>query len=55
MGATPNLPVVIDELAGLEPATLAVMHGSSFHGDGGAALRILGDEYDRRDLGATVG
>jgi hypothetical protein len=24
------------------------MHGSSFEGDGGAALRALADEYDRR-------
>jgi flavorubredoxin len=51
---SPSLPVVIDELAALEPATLAIMHGASFQGDGGAALRVLGDEYDRRYLGAGV-
>src|SRR4051812_46798592 len=51
---SPSLPVVIDELAALEPATLAIMHGASFQGDGGAALRVLGEEYDRRYLGAGV-
>ena len=33
-------------LADLEPTTLAVMHGSSFTGDGAAALRSLADAYD---------
>jgi flavorubredoxin len=32
---------ILDELAGLKPATLAVMHGSSYFGDGAAALRDL--------------
>ena len=35
-------------LADLEPTTLAVMHGSSFHGDGGAALRALADGMEER-------
>ncbi|MFC1440774.1 MBL fold metallo-hydrolase [Streptacidiphilus sp. N1-10] len=35
-------------LADLEPTTLAVMHGSSFHGDGGAALRALADGLEQR-------
>ncbi|MFI6475139.1 MBL fold metallo-hydrolase [Streptomyces sp. NPDC050516] len=35
-------------LADLEPTTLAVMHGSSFHGDGGAALRALADGLEER-------
>jgi flavorubredoxin len=39
---------VIRRLADLEPTTLAIMHGRSFRGDGGAALRLLADEYDRR-------
>jgi flavorubredoxin len=34
------------KLAALEPATMALMHGSSFQGDGGAALRHLADRYD---------
>jgi flavorubredoxin len=34
------------KLAALEPKTLALMHGSSFRGDGGAALRHLADRYD---------
>ena len=42
MGAT------IRGLAKLSPRTLALMHGPSFSGDGGAALRALADDYDRR-------
>ena len=38
-------------LAKLAPKTLAIMHGPSFAGDGGAALRALADEYDRRTEG----
>ena len=34
-------------LADLEPSTLALMHGSSFSGDGGTALRSLADRYSR--------
>jgi flavorubredoxin len=34
------------KLAALEPTTLARMHGSSFQGDGGAALRHLADRFD---------
>ena len=33
-------------LADLEPTTLAVMHGASFTGDGGHALRDLATAYD---------
>jgi flavorubredoxin len=35
------IPRVLEHLADFEPRTLAVMHGSSFEGDGGAALRGL--------------
>jgi hypothetical protein len=35
------VPRALEHLADLEPRTLAVMHGSSFEGDGGAALRGL--------------
>ena len=38
----------IRRLAELTPRTLAIMHGSSFAGDGAAALRVLADDYDRR-------
>ncbi len=31
------------ELAGLEPRTLAIMHGSSFRGEGGKAIRDLAE------------
>ncbi|MEX2200868.1 MAG: MBL fold metallo-hydrolase [Dongiaceae bacterium] len=37
---------LLDRLAALEPRTLAVMHGASFHGDGGAALRQYADAVD---------
>ncbi len=35
------VPDVLDRLASLEPRTLAIMHGSSYEGDGGRALREL--------------
>lgn len=35
------VPQALERLADLEPHTLAVMHGSSFEGDGGMALREL--------------
>jgi flavorubredoxin len=38
----------IRRLAGLAPRTLGIMHGSSFQGDGAAALHALADDYDRR-------
>jgi flavorubredoxin len=34
---------ILDKLAATRPRTLATMHGSSFHGDGGKLLRALGD------------
>lgn len=45
---TPTTPSIIEQLAQLTPSTLAVMHGSSFTGDGAAALHALADEYRRR-------
>ena len=50
---TPETGQSIRTMADLAPARLAIMHGSSFEGDGGAALRALADEYDRR-LGADM-
>jgi hypothetical protein len=47
MGAT------IRRLSGLNPRTLALMHGPSFTGDGAGALRDLADDYDRRALNRT--
>jgi len=35
--------MLLDKLASTEPATLAVMHGSSYRGDGGKLLRALAD------------
>lgn len=37
---------ILEGLADLAPTTLACMHGSSFSGDGGAALRDLADLFD---------
>jgi len=45
---TLNTAPTIRRLAELEPQTLAVMHGSSYSGDGAAALRALADDYERR-------
>jgi flavorubredoxin len=47
---TPETASTIRSLADLAPARLAVMHGSSFEGDGKAALHALADEYERRHL-----
>ncbi len=44
----PGMGTTIRGLAKLSPRTLALMHGPSFAGDGGAALRALADDYDRR-------
>jgi hypothetical protein len=39
----------LHRLAGYEPTTLALMHGSSFTGDGGAELRSLAAAYAPAD------
>ncbi|WP_063058381.1 hypothetical protein [Nocardia sienata] len=44
----PAVPATLRRLAGLRPTTLAVMHGSSFTGDGSAALRDLATVYESR-------
>jgi hypothetical protein len=44
----PGMGATIRRLATLEPRRLALMHGSSFAGDGAAALCALADDYDRR-------
>ena len=44
---TPHTAATIRALAALKPRTLAVMHGSSFRGDGAAELNGLADYYQR--------
>jgi len=41
----PYVAPTIGRLADLDPTTLAVMHGSSFHGDGATELRALAASY----------
>ena len=41
----PAVPRTIERLAGLAPTTLAVMHGSSYRGDGGTQLKALAAGY----------
>ena len=42
----PSTAPNIRKLAALAPRTLAVMHGASYHGNGGRALHALADHYD---------
>ena len=42
MSCTPHTERLLRELAGLQPTTLAVMHGSSYIGDGTRMLHALG-------------
>jgi glyoxylase-like metal-dependent hydrolase (beta-lactamase superfamily II) len=49
---TPTTGPTIRRLAALAPQTLAVMHGSSFIGDGAAQLHGLADFYERRQRAA---
>lgn len=44
-GLTTTLAPTLEQLAALEPATLAIMHGSSYVGDGAGQLRLLRDGY----------
>ena len=44
---TPSTAPSIRKLAALKPATLAVMHGSSYRGNGGKALHALADYYEK--------
>lgn len=44
----PAIPAAYRRLADLEPATLAVMHGSSYNGDCARLLRDLADVYEHR-------
>jgi len=49
----PWLATTMRRLAELEPTTLAVMHGSSYRGDGAASLRSLADAYESKYLAHT--
>lgn len=44
-GLTTNLAPTLEQLAALNPSTLALMHGSSYAGDGAAQLRALAEGY----------
>jgi flavorubredoxin len=44
-GLTTNLQPTLERLAELNPTTLALMHGSSFTGDGAGQLRTLANGY----------
>jgi flavorubredoxin len=46
MSLAPQTGPVLRSLADLEPTTLAIMHGSSYRGDGGKALRDLADQCE---------
>lgn len=48
----PQTSATIERLAELAPTTIACMHGSSFTGDGAAALRALAASYAER-IGAN--
>jgi len=50
----PTTGATLRKLATMEPGTLALMHGSSFQGDGGTALRSLADRYDSLIRAAMV-
>ena len=50
----PNLVPTLRRLADFEPETLAIMHGSSFRGDGGATLRATADAYEAFMLAGTA-
>jgi len=52
---TPMTASTIRRLAELAPRTLAIMHGASFSGDGGAALHTLADDYEVRLQKAIAG
>jgi hypothetical protein len=45
---TPHTAPTIRGLAELNPARLAIMHGSSFDGDATDALHAIAGEYERR-------
>jgi flavorubredoxin len=51
---TPSLAPTIRKLAELQPATMAIMHGSSYSGDCAATMHALADYYAAR-VAAAIG
>lgn len=51
---TPLTAPTIRRLADLRPTTLAIMHGPSYAGDGGEALRALADGYETTLMAALT-
>ncbi|MEO6654007.1 MAG: MBL fold metallo-hydrolase [Ilumatobacteraceae bacterium] len=51
----PHTAETLRELGDLEPTTLAVMHGSSYHGDGRRALHELAAAYEQLMTAEPVG
>ena len=51
----PAVPDALDHLAGYVPRTLATMHGTSFEGDGAAALRGLAGAWRARSARQPAG
>jgi flavorubredoxin len=51
---TTSLAPTIRRLADLRPSTLAIMHGSSFSGDGASVLNGLADAYAKRVAEASA-
>ena len=49
----PSTVATVRGLAELNPNTLALMHGSSFAGDGATALQRLADDYETRITAAS--
>ncbi|MFN0026450.1 MAG: MBL fold metallo-hydrolase [Acidimicrobiales bacterium] len=43
----PHTATTLRALAALQPTTLAIMHGSSYHGDGGKVLHELATAYEQ--------
>jgi flavorubredoxin len=52
MSQTPRTAAILRDLAALAPGTLALMHGSSFAGDGAAPLNALADYCARQAVAA---
>ena len=49
----PSTGATLRRLGDLAPTTLAIVHGSSFQGDGGKALYDLADGFERQFLAAV--
>jgi hypothetical protein len=50
----PSTAATLRRVAKLSPRTLAVMHGSSYAGDGATMLRALADLYEQRIRAAVA-